>query len=137
VIDGATNGVIATIPVGRGPIDFCHNPARNRIYVANYSGSSISVLRDSGGGVEESYNPQAASPRPLPTMVRGVLFMPASGVEHVASSVLLDISGRKVMDLKPGANDVRALAPGVYFIRTEPSAVSRERSAVAKVVVTR
>jgi hypothetical protein len=31
--------------------------------------------------------------------------------------VLLDSSGRKVLDLHPGANDVRALAPGVYFVR--------------------
>ncbi|MFO7639686.1 MAG: T9SS type A sorting domain-containing protein [bacterium] len=31
---------------------------------------------------------------------------------------LLDASGRKVMDLTPGDNDVRHLAPGVYFVRT-------------------
>jgi hypothetical protein len=29
----------------------------------------------------------------------------------------MDVSGRKVMDLRRGANDVRALAPGVYFVR--------------------
>ncbi len=49
----------------------------------------------------------------------------------------MDISGRKVMDLKAGANDVRGLAPGVYFVRSEPSAVGRQPSAVTKVVVTR
>jgi hypothetical protein len=51
------------------------------------------------------------------------------------SVVLLDAAGRKVMDLKPGANDVRALAPGVYFVR----AVSRKLSAAScqKVIVTR
>jgi hypothetical protein len=41
------------------------------------------------------------------------------------------------MDLKAGANDVRALAPGVYFVRSEPSAVSREPSAVSKIVIAR
>jgi len=41
--------------------------------------------------------------------------------------MLLDISGRKVLDLKPGANDVRQLAPGVYFVRP----------AVMKVVIAR
>jgi hypothetical protein len=41
------------------------------------------------------------------------------------------------MDLRLGANDVRALAPGVYFVRSGPSAVSREPSAITKVVVTR
>jgi hypothetical protein len=54
-----------------------------------------------------------------------------------SSLSLSDISGRKVLDLRPGANDVRALAPGVYFVRSEPSAASREPSAVTKVVVTR
>jgi hypothetical protein len=28
---------------------------------------------------------------------------------------LLDISGRKVLNLRPGPNDVSGLAPGVYF----------------------
>jgi hypothetical protein len=53
------------------------------------------------------------------------------------ASTLLDISGRKVMALVPGPNDVRHLPAGVYFVRSEPSAVSREPSAVRKVVVTR
>jgi hypothetical protein len=46
-----------------------------------------------------------------PTAVRGVLEIgpqPKIG--------LLDISGRKVLDLRPGANDVSRLAPGVYFL---------------------
>lgn len=30
-------------------------------------------------------------------------------------TALLDISGRKVMELHPGPNDVRHLSPGVYF----------------------
>lgn len=30
---------------------------------------------------------------------------------------LLDVTGRKVLDLKPGENNVRALVPGVYFIK--------------------
>jgi hypothetical protein len=50
---------------------------------------------------------------------------------------VLDLSGRRVLSLKPGVNDVRALAPGVYFVRSEPSAASREPSAVTKVVLTR
>jgi hypothetical protein len=43
---------------------------------------------------------------------------------------LLDASGREVLDLKAGANDVSGLAPGVYFVRQEPQAVT-------KVVITR
>jgi len=41
------------------------------------------------------------------------------------------------MDLKPGANDVRALAPGVYFVREELQASSPKPQAVRKVVVAR
>jgi hypothetical protein len=71
------------------------------------------------------------------TVVRGVLFLPeASGPRPQAAS-LSDISGRKVLDLKPGANDVRALAPGVYFVREELQASSHKPPAVRKVVVTR
>jgi len=51
-------------------------------------------------------------------------------------SVLLDATGRKVLDLAPGVNDVRALAPGVYFVR-QATGVKREPSSVTKVVVTR
>jgi hypothetical protein len=31
---------------------------------------------------------------------------------------LLDITGRRVMDLQPGPNDIRHVAPGVYFVVT-------------------
>jgi hypothetical protein len=51
------------------------------------------------------------------------------------SLVLLDASGRRVLDLHPGANDVRSLVTGVYFVR----AVSGRLSAASckKVIVTR
>lgn len=44
------------------------------------------------------------------TVIRSVLSLPRAG------GALLDISGRKVLNLKPGANDVRHLRPGVYFV---------------------
>ena len=72
------------------------------------------------------------------TIVRGVLnFGAVSGQRAGYRAELLDIRGRKVLDLHPGANDVRALAPGVYFVRAEPQAASRKPQAVRKVVVTR
>jgi hypothetical protein len=52
------------------------------------------------------------------------------------TAILLDASGRKVMDLKAGVNDVRALVPGVYFVR-QASGMKREASSVTKVVITR
>ncbi|MCX6844717.1 MAG: hypothetical protein NTX53_20840 [candidate division WOR-3 bacterium] len=88
--------------------------------------------------VEERPDPQAAGLRFAGTIVRNVLFMPeATDHKPQAASSLLDIGGRKVLDLKSGANDVRALAPGVYFVREEPQAVSSRPQAVLKVVVMR
>jgi hypothetical protein len=85
------------------------------------------------GGIEETMNDERVTMNVGPTIVRGVLLLPSSLL--TANSSLLSIDGRKVLDLRPGANDVRALAPGVYFVR----AVSRKPSAVSysKVVVTR
>jgi len=61
----------------------------------------------------------ARAPRPAPTFVRGVLFLPSSLVS--APSSLLSIDGRKVLELFPGANDVSRLSPGVYFVREHPA----------------
>jgi hypothetical protein len=47
---------------------------------------------------------------------------------------LLDAAGRKVMGLRPGANDVRHLAAGIYFLRPG-SGVGHDASRVTKVVV--
>jgi hypothetical protein len=72
------------------------------------------------------------------SIVRGVLYLPlASGVERGASSVLINVSGRKVMDLRPGANDVRALAPGVYFVCERGERSEQGGAGIRKVVVTK
>jgi YVTN family beta-propeller protein len=142
VVDGASNRVLRTIGVGDEPVDFCHNPQQNRVYVANYNGSSVSVLRDSGGGIEETMNAEVRTTS-APTTVREILFLSGLGTQSqspgrdwvMSRAVLLDAAGRKVMDLRPGPNDVRRLGAGVYFVR----AVSREPSAVSchKVVIQR
>jgi hypothetical protein len=73
----------------------------------------------------------------IPTIIRGVLMMEDRGQTTEDKAELVDISGRKVLDIRTGANDVSDLAPGVYFVRSGPSAVSRQQSAITKVVVTR
>jgi len=73
-------------------------------------------------GVAERPRAQALDFAPAATIVRGVLSLPRDMAEtsdvsdRVPRPTLLDASGRKVLDLHPGANDVRALAPGVYFV---------------------
>jgi len=94
------------------------------------------VIGDTVLGTAESPKPQAPSRKPGATIVRGVLDLGVDSRQHTAiRAELLDISGRSVMELRPGANDVSRLRPGVYFVR----AVSREPLAVGcrKVVVTR
>jgi len=140
VIDGATNGVLRTIDVGAEPVAFCYDPVQNRVYVANHLGSSISVIRDSiPSGVAE-LRPGEVGQR-LPTIVRGVMQLPSG-----ADAVLLDVNGRKVMDL-PGVlasgesgairhHDIRHLAPGVYFV-TVPRTTNQELRTSTKVIVQR
>jgi uncharacterized delta-60 repeat protein len=69
----------------------------------------------------------------FPTLACGAILL--GGKPRAAR--LLDISGRKVQDLKSGANDVRAMAPGVYFILDESRAESPKPRALRKVILTR
>ena len=60
------------------------------------------------------------------TVIGRVMFLngdsPRTGT--VPKTILLDVSGRKVMNLVPGPNDVRALSPGVYFVRDRAHALA-------------
>jgi hypothetical protein len=69
------------------------------------------------------------------TIVRGVLMIGDRRPKTGDRAELLDASGRKVLDLTTGANDIGALAPGVYFVR----AVSGKLSAAQfrRVIITR
>jgi hypothetical protein len=122
---------IALDDSGRACIAYCDENEGDALYVA---------IRDEPVDVAEpgSLKPQAADFALGPTVVRGVLVMPGARVEKRESrGELLDLTGRKVLDLVSGANDVSRLVSGVYFVRSEPSAVSREPSAVSvrKVVI--
>lgn len=100
----------------------------------------------SGRSLQTTSQPVAASrpgfdPKDVVREVRsrhsatGVVDPLATGFDD--GEFLLDISGRKVLDLHPGANDVRALAPGVYFLRGPRTADGSPDAAVRRVVVTR
>jgi hypothetical protein len=90
-------------------------------------------FRIPSSAVAEQQQPRAPV-TPQATLVRGSMLIAASVTGREASAVLLDAGGHKVLDLKPGANDVNRLPSGVYFV-----AVSGERSEVnvRKVVVQR
>ncbi len=131
VIAAATNQVIASLPVEGGPVALAWSPARNRVYAAG--GSTISVI-DDAGGIEETMKDEGGRMKAGPTVVRGVLFLPASYGLRVASYELLDAAGRHVLALRAGANDVSALSPGVYFVH---STLDTRHSSIAKVVITK
>lgn len=84
----------------------------------------FAFVRELASGTDEGRWTTAPVCPAVPTIARGVLGLrdchPVSAWETggCTQPVLLDASGRKVADLRPGANDVSALAPGVYFART-------------------
>ena len=70
-----------------------------------------------GSGVaDERTRPQRQ--RTSQTVMRGVLVLEAAGVGE-GGARLVDAAGRVVTDLLPGENDIRSIAPGVYFVRGE------------------
>jgi len=143
VIDCTLDRQVIALPLEPGPYDMAWNAARRRMYVSDFDGASITVVRDTTViGLAETQT--VTGTRAMPTIVRGVLFLPCGSDFPVAmnrgleaSPTLLDITGRKVMSLRPGANDVSRLASGVYFVRFGPSAVGREALPMRKVVVQR
>jgi len=74
-----------------------------------------------GSGVVEEVESPIVRAASSATLVRGMLMMPRDMTElpgnsgRVSRPSLLDATGRKVMELQPGANDVSRLAPGVYL----------------------
>jgi hypothetical protein len=92
----------------------------NRVYVAN-SSPGLQVIEFFGGGVEEARNEMLGVASTGPSIVQGVLCLPAASSCKPQPASLHDISGRKALDLRVGANDVSALAPGVYFVRQASS----------------
>jgi hypothetical protein len=98
----------------------------------NYSTCRIWGKMNPNPGVAEGEQPTAHNSRLTASIVRSELFVSEATSRKQQAASLLDISGRKVMDLRPGANDVRALAPGVYFVREDQA----QAQAVRKIVLT-
>ena len=106
-------------------------------YVGYFS-AGLRIYQFYGAGVQETMSDERGTMKQAPTIVRGVLMIGDRGQKTGDRAELLDVSGRKVLDLKPGPNDVRALAPGVYFVQQKGSrGRGFEDSRVPKVIVTR
>ena len=88
-------------------------------------------------GIEER-TPLRSGRAPTATIIRGVLVLPrdvtvtrditeTSDVSDCVPShpALVDAAGRRVMALRPGANDISRLSPGVYFVHDKSHSAYR------------
>jgi YVTN family beta-propeller protein len=137
VVGIEADSILRRIQVGEEPSGVAWNSARSWVYVSNSASSSITVIRDTAlVGVEETMNAERRTMNGGATVVRGELdFQPGRRQKAVERAELLDAGGRRVMELRPGTNDVRALAPGVYFIRTAQA--QAQAQAIRKIVIAR
>jgi len=115
VIDAAADTVLRTIEVGRWPADLCYSPTQNQVYVASAYNSTISVLRDSMLGVEESFRQQAPSHKLAATVIRSL----------PQGAVAFDAMGRRAHDPKPGVYFVRDEGQGTDVGRTRKVVIQR------------
>jgi len=97
----------------------------------------LDILEFLGEGVAETPNAEVRTTEYLPTVVLGALLLPEAPGAKAQAASLMDISGKRILDLRPGANDVRALAPGVYFVREGGDRREQGGAGIRKVVVTR
>ncbi|MEO0079169.1 MAG: hypothetical protein ABIK44_00630 [candidate division WOR-3 bacterium] len=110
VIDGVTDSVIATLPVGEYPCAL--EQAGHEVFVANRNSSSITVLDNLPVGAEESVRPSRACLNP-----RVCRRMPD------LTATVFDAQGRKVHPQRVG--------PGVFFVIKN----AKESRPVIKIVI--
>jgi len=143
VIAGDGSRILKTVTVSSFPAVLLSVPEFKRVYVGHSNTRLVYVVRDTSEGIAETPKAEVRTTSIWPTIVRGVLYLPCGSDFPVAMNrgleafpTLLDAMGRNVLDLRPGANDVSRLSPGVYFVR-EQSVVSSQHSGsspVTKVV---
>jgi len=61
VVDGATNGIVATVPAGSRPWALCYNPTNNKVYCADVVSNAVVVIDGRTDGVVASI-PVGGSP---------------------------------------------------------------------------
>ena len=108
VVDIWQNSVIARLP---GAYALAWDRAGSRAFAVT-GHSEVTVVHDDGVPCDERVRAVPDGVGSMATVVRHTLYQPPR-----QRAKLLDSSGRKVADLLPGANDLRRLPLGVYFVR--------------------
>jgi hypothetical protein len=123
-----------------GPLGYESCGVNNLPLVAEVTKAAVASLAllaqmDGIAGIQDTTD-RRGTPVSSPTVVRGILLLVEAAGRRSGAASLLDAAGRKVMGLRQGATDVRALAPGVYFIRGEGRGAG-DVGPIRKVVLTR
>jgi len=88
------------------------------IYIADW-GCGLQIF-EGPTGISEGRGELVASEELAPTLVRATLHLAGD-----SPGQLFDSNGRRVAQLAPGANDIRHLGPGVYFVAGETARPAR------------
>ena len=102
---------------------------QGRLFIAAKNHAVVYVVRDTSVGLNAE--PAICAKR----LVQTTMVSAANPFFCAEPGRILDITGRKVMPLCPGFNDLRRLSPGVYFMREEPQAAGHGPQAVRRIVV--
>lgn len=136
VLDARGDSIVTQVPFTQypsGPIAW--SARERRAYVPGYYTDTLYVITDTALGIAERAVKAGVRMPNAPTVIRGAIWLAPSTSSSSSTSCLLDVSGRKVIELHAGANDVSGLAPGVYFVREAQA--QAQAQAVRKVVITR
>ncbi|MCX6841929.1 MAG: hypothetical protein NTX53_06600 [candidate division WOR-3 bacterium] len=128
VLDTRTDSVVNRVGLPLYCSSIVKNGATNRLYLAGRS-DAIQVVHDSVvlPGVHSAPSGLVRKARPR------TLFSRSLPLRSETDEVLFDASGRRVAVLRPGANSIAHLAPGVYFMREAQYRVQAQP--VCKIVI--
>lgn len=116
VYDAPTDTLVAGLDPGRSPWALAWNWRNRRVYVADLMDNFVCTIRDTSTAVAEP-----GPGIPLPTTPVATVSGRSVTIRAGKGAALLDISGRRLARLAPGANDLGGVPRGVYFVRLDGS----------------
>lgn len=130
--------VITTISVGHYPNALAHNPIQNRVYVADYGSSSISVIRDAMSNITEPIGNckleiENWNVYPNPAKSYFTIYLPQT--TNSSEIKIFDVVGKIVKEVRSKKQEIRisldGIKNGVYFVKIDDNAE------LSKIVITK